>query len=215
MISAFQAILFDLDGVIVNSEPLHVQVFRLTLREHGHELSDSDYAAHFAGRTDAEGFEQYFRFVQEQPNISLLMNDKAQRYLELAADQLVPYNGVTALIHGLAQKFSLALVTGSLRTEAHIALDACGVLDCFKNIIAAEDVINGKPDPVGYLLAAQKLSIDPQNCLVIEDSPSGIAAANAAGMQSIAVTSTHSADELRNATLIVDQLEPSCFNGGS
>jgi beta-phosphoglucomutase len=203
----YEAILFDMDGIIVDSEPLHVAAFQATLRQYKHDLTQDDYLTHFAGKTDEAGFKQYFDFVGETVDLSVIMDEKAKTYLALASDQLTPYPGVIDVIRALAeQRTPLALVTGSLRAEAEVTLKAFGITDCFSTIIAAEDIEHSKPNPEGYKKAAQLLGVDIANCVVIEDSPSGVAAAKAAGARCLALTTTHTPQELHNATRIVDQL---------
>jgi beta-phosphoglucomutase len=209
----YKAVLFDMDGVIVDSEPLHVAAFQATLKNYGHDLTDEQYKQHFAGRTDEAGFKQYFDFIDETVELPVIMDEKAKAYLELAADQLVPYPGVIEFIRDLAEhKVPLALVTGSLRVEAEVTLKAFGITDLFNAIIAAEDTSQSKPNPEGYLKGAKALGFEPADCIVIEDAPSGVKAASAAGVCCLAVTTTHTEEELKEATLIVDQLRPGCID---
>jgi sugar-phosphatase len=123
------------------------------------------------------------------------------------------YPGAIELIHGLAkQKVPLALVTGSLRSEAEIVLKTFDIAKYFTKVITAEDTTLAKPNPEGYLKAAVALECDPTDCIVIEDSPNGVRAARAAGMKCLAVTTTHLPDELSEANSIVDRLRPGCLN---
>ena len=209
----YKAVLFDMDGVIVDSEPLHVAAFRAVLERYGHSLTDEHYKQHFAGRTDEAGFRQYFDFVGETVHLPVIMDEKAGAYLELAADQLVAYTGVIELIRDLAKRsVPMALVTGSLRNETEVTLKGFDISDCFSAVVCAEDITQSKPNPEGYLKAARALNIDPSDCIVIEDAPSGVAAASAAGMKCVAVTNTHDRNELKGATVIVDYLSPSCLD---
>jgi beta-phosphoglucomutase len=208
----YKAVLFDMDGVIVDSEPLHVAAFRATLKDYGHELTHEQYEQHFAGRTDEAGFKLYFDFIDETVELPVIMDKKAKAYLELAADQLVSYPGVTEFIRDLtSHQVPLALVTGSLRAEAEITLKAFGLTEVFRAIVAAEDILQSKPSPEGYLKGAKALGVKPADCIVIEDTPNGVKAAVAAGMRCLAVTTTHSKAELEAATLILDQLRPGCL----
>lgn len=204
----YKAVLFDMDGVIVDSEPLHVAAFQATLENYGHTLTDEQYKQHFAGKTDEAGFKQYFDFINETVELPIIMGEKATAYLELAADQLVPYPGVIELIRELAARnIQLALVTGSLRAEAEITLKTFGIAEYFTAIVAAEDISHSKPNPEGYVKGAAALNVNPAECIVIEDAPSGVKAARAAGMKCLAVTNTHSIDALQEATVVVDQLK--------
>lgn len=202
-----------MDGVIVNSEPLHVAAFQTTLKRYGHELTEEQYKQHFAGKTDEAGFKQYFDFINETVHLSIIMDEKAKAYLELASDRLVPYPGVIELIRELAaRRVPLALITGSLRAEAEITLKNFNIAGCFIAVIASEDISQSKPSPEGYLKGAKALKLDPADCIVIEDAPSGVKAARAAGMRCLAVTRTHSIEELQEATEIISQLGPGCLD---
>jgi len=200
-----------MDGVILDSEPLHVAAFQATLENYGYSLSEQDYKDHFAGKTDEAGFESYFKFVNEAVDLPIIMDAKAKKYLELASDQLVPYPGVVPVIRSLAESMPLALVTGSLRAEAEVALRTFEITDCFKVIIAAEDISESKPNPEGYNKAAALLGVNPEHCVVVEDSPTGIKAAREAGADCIAITNTHTSVELQEATCIVSQLKLEMF----
>lgn len=207
----YKAVLFDMDGVILDSEPLHEAAFREILQNYGHTLTEDDYKNHFAGKTDEDAFKQYFKIINESVNLPQILSEKANAYIELARNQLQPYTGVVAIIRDIAKKLPLALVTGSLRYEVEVALGSLGIADCFSIIVAAEDVSQGKPNPEGYLKAAKLLNIPIKECIVVEDSPSGIKAAIVAGAYCVAVTNTHTADELKNASKIVDQLHINMF----
>jgi HAD superfamily hydrolase (TIGR01509 family) len=209
----YKAVLFDMDGVIVDSEPLHVAAFQTILKRYGHDLSKEKYKQHFAGRTDEAGFKQYFDFIGESVELPVIMDEKARAYLELAADQLVPYPGVIDFIRDLVlHDIPLALVTGSLRAEAEATLKAFNLTNSFEVIIAAEDISQSKPSPEGYLKAAKTLGCEPIDCIVIEDAPSGVKAASAAGMRCLAITTTHTEEELQEAAFITDQLKPGCID---
>jgi len=202
-----------MDGVIVDSEPLHVAAFQAILKNYGYSLSDEQYKQHFAGKTDEAGFKQYFDFIGETVDLPVIMDKKATAYLELAADRLVPYPDVIDFIKSLAEQSTpLALVTGSLRAEAEVTLKTFGLTDFFSSIVAAEDISQSKPSPEGYLKGSRALRAMPSDCIVIEDAPSGVKAARAAGMRCLAVTTTHTKEELREATAITDQLRPGCVD---
>lgn len=200
-----------MDGVILDSEPLHIGAFQATLKQYGHNLTDLDYKNHFAGKTDEAGFESYFNFVNENIDFPVIMDEKARMYLAMASDQLVAYPGVVALIKRLSRKIPLALVTGSLREEANVAMRAFNIDNCFASTITAEDIMHSKPSPEGYLKAARSLGVMPADCVIIEDAPSGVKAAKNAKITCIAVTNTHSAMELAEANIVVEDLTYGLF----
>lgn len=207
----YKAALFDMDGVILDSEPLHLAAFQLTLKNHDKNLSDDQYKQFFAGRTDEAGFQLYFDFIGESVNLPLIMDQKAKNYLKLAADQLVAYPGVVELVKKLSDVMPLALVTGSLRVEAETALNTLGIAEQFQVMVCAEDISEGKPNPEGYLKARDILGISHNDCVIVEDAPSGVLAAKNAGIDCIAVAHTHSNDELGEATVVVDKLTLNLF----
>jgi len=207
----YKAVLFDMDGVIIDSEPIHFAAFQSTLEHNGQSLTQADYLKHFAGRTDEDGFKEYFNSINETVDMPVILDRKTKAYLELAKDQLVAYQGVVDLIKKLAAEMSLALVTGSSKAEVNIVLNTLGISDCFSAMVCAEDVKNGKPDPEGYLKAQKMLKVHSPDCVVVEDSPSGISAAINAGFDCIAVTNTHSTDDLKAATLTVEHLSINLF----
>lgn len=207
----YKAVLFDMDGVILDSEPMHVAAFHTTLKSYGKELADDQYKKHFAGKTDEAGFKDYFKFINESVDLPAIMDAKAKAYLRLAADQLVPYAGIPHLLKRLSTEVPLALVTGSLRDEVDVTLESLGIKECFKVIVTANDVSVGKPGPEGYLKAANLLGKRADECVIIEDSPSGVEAANNAGIKCIGITNTHTKSDLAKADIIVEQLNFELF----
>lgn len=208
----YKAILFDMNGVLVDDEDLQEQAFRQTLLKIDIPLSPQDYIHFFIGKTDRKGFEDYLNTLGIAQDIDFLITQKGQEYEKLASNGIQSYSGVKEFIkaaveHGL----SLAVVTSSMRNEAISVLAGLDLTHYFKSVIAAEDVKNSKPDPEGYLKGAMSLSVDPQECIVIEDAPSGLNAAKAAGMFSVAILNTHSSDELSDAGIITKELSASLF----
>jgi len=209
----YSAICFDLDGVIVNSELLHEAAFRSTLKHYNLSLSEDDYKTYFAGKTDKQGFIDYLSSLQVTLPLTDLLTLKGQLFASLAPEELSYYESVPNLVKNLAGTTTLALVTGSSPEETEIALKGQNLSKYFSVVITARDITYSKPNPEGYLLAATQLgnSIAPATCIAVEDSPSGVRAAKAAGMYCIAVTNTHTAEMLQMADVVTSQLKLSTF----
>lgn len=213
----FKAIIFDFNGVIVDDEPLHLELFRRVLGEEGIALTDEDYHAKYLGYDDRGCFTaalaDYGRVELANTDfIAELIERKAGYYRDAIEKRMLLFPGVIELVRKLAAKYPMAIASGALRGEIEIVLQRGGIRDCFREIIAAEDVAACKPDPEGYVKALAALNtnlsdrIQPGECLVIEDSIAGIEAAKLAGMRCLAVTNSYDANDLANADLIVTTL---------
>ena len=207
----YEAALFDLDGVIINSEPLHEAAFKAVLKKQGHNLDPDTYMRHFAGKSDLDGLGLYLEEHRSAVDTDKVIKDKALAYEKIAAEGLVAFPGVQDIIQKLSAVIPVALVTGSSRREAEQALDVLGIAECFSAVVTADHVAQGKPSPEGYLRAAELLGVSVKKCVAIEDSVSGIRAAIDAGADCIAVTNTHPAEQLGAATIIVDKLTLNLF----
>ena len=210
------AIIFDFDGVVVDSEPIHFMAFRKVLTEVGLELTEQDYYSIYLGFDDHDCFAAVMQansltFTEDQ--IARLTENKTKIVKEVIKDKIEPLSGAVELISSAAAEgFPLGICSGALREEIELALQCIGAEKYFKLIIAARDVTHGKPDPEGYLLTLRKLAqltgreIRSEKCVVIEDSPAGITSAKAAGMKVLAVTNSYPTDALREADMIVRTL---------
>ncbi|MFN0084098.1 MAG: HAD family hydrolase [Blastocatellia bacterium] len=217
MTAELRAIIFDFNGVIVDDEPLHLELFRVVLAEEGIPLTDAEYHEKYLGFDDRGAFVAVLtdagRASQagEAGFIAELIERKAARYREAIERRYLLFPGVVDLVRRMAEAFPMAIASGALRSEIDLVLARGGIRDCFQEIIAAEDVAACKPDPEGYLKALAALNegearIDPRQCLVIEDSIAGIEAARRAGMRCLAVTNSYGAEHLARADAIVNSL---------
>lgn len=212
-----KAIIFDFNGVIVDDEPLHLELFRRVLGEEGIALSDEDYHAKYLGFDDRGCFTAALanagraELAADAAVIAELIERKAGYYREAIESRMLLFPGAVELVKKLAAKYPLAIASGALRDEIEVVLRCGGIRECFGEIIASEDVTACKPDPEGYnkalaALNAGGVGIQPDECLVIEDSIAGIEAAKLAGMKCLAVTNSYKAGELTNADWIVATL---------
>jgi len=210
------AVIFDFDGVIADTEPLHFAGFRRTLAEIGITLNESDYYENYLGYDDRGCFIAALEAYGHPTNpvvITRLMERKAQAYLESIREDLIIFPGVHELVQETATSYPLAIASGALRHEIELILEQAGLRKHFSHITSAEDVTRGKPDPQPFLHALQGLNrlqrgqeIAPEACLVIEDSIPGIRAGKAAGMRVLAVANTHTLQDLHEAHAVAHSL---------
>lgn len=210
------AVIFDFDGVIADTEPLHFAGFRQTLADIGIILTESDYYANYLGYDDLGCFMAALTAHQratDPTTLTQLMQRKAHAYLESVTDHLVIFPGVREFVRETAATYPLAIASGALRHEIEVILEQAGLRKEFLHITSAEDVTRGKPDPQPFLHALNALkqqhrepAITAGSCLVIEDSIPGIRGANAAGMKVLAVANTHTIQDLHEAHAVAQSL---------
>jgi HAD superfamily hydrolase (TIGR01509 family) len=202
-----QAIIFDMDGVIVDSEERHERVFLEVVCEIGYGDRLDFRFADYIGRSDQVMWVDFVaRHKPSQPLAGLLAR-KRQRMVEIIRREQPLFDGLPELIEKLAPRYALGLASGSERQVVEAVLEIKRLGRFFSAVVADSDVEHGKPAPDIFLRAAELLRVAPQNCCVIEDSKPGVAAGLAAGMQVIAITNTHPAKELQHSTHVVKTYE--------
>lgn len=211
-----RAVIFDFDGVIADTEPLHFEGLRRTLAAIDIPLTESDYYAHYLGFDDRGCILEALRLNQRpttEPIVRDLMQKKAAAYLASIQDHLVIFPGVREFVEEAAAAYPIAIASGALRPEIELILEQAGIRKAFRHITSAEDVTRSKPHPEPFLHALAglnrqqtSLAVAPDACLVIEDSLPGIRAAKAAGMTVLAVTNTHTVQDLHEADAISPNL---------
>ena len=218
------AVLFDFDGVIVNSEPLHCRSYLETAAAMGVPLTEAQYYAELIGFDDRGAIAHLYRRAGralDDETFGAFLRRKTQRVLELVRDgeyQALP--GVVALLDALARRdVATGICSGALRHEIDGMLAGVRLRERFAVITSAEDVEVGKPDPGGYLLTARRLSekigraIGPGACLVIEDAPTVAVRAREAGFHVLGVTTTYGRDRWPIDIPTVPSLEPHVVSG--
>jgi beta-phosphoglucomutase len=212
---SLQAVFFDFDGVIADSEPLHLRAYQAVLQADGIDLHKSDYYARYLGYDDLGLFEA----LAKDRHISL-SDEKIDEWIaakssiveEMLAGDAILFPGAAACVKMFAEQVPLAVASGALEPEIQIVLEHAGLRSYFAAIASASDGVRGKPSPDLYLLAMAKLKhrlpdpFDPAACIAIEDSRWGLEAAQRAGLRCVAVTHTYPAAELGNADLVVAAL---------
>jgi len=211
-----QAIVFDFDGVIANSEPLHFTAFKQALDEDGIELTAADYYSHYLGYDDVGVFQALGRdrgLPMSADRVAELVTRKGDRLQTLLANGSVLFPGAVEFIRQAADAVPIAIASGALRHEIDEILDAAGIAPLFKTIVASGDTPEGKPSPAPYQLAFEQLRaetrelLDPRRIVAIEDSRWGLESARGAGLRCVGVTNSYPARALEGAAeLIVESL---------
>lgn len=224
-----KAVIFDFDGVVADSEPLHFQAFNQSLENHGIKLSEKKYYTEYVGYTDIECFQTISRDFDmglSDDEIVDFTRRKTEFFDKLADQNTAIIDGVVEFIDMLKEnRIRMGVCSGATKSDIALMLKGTNLMDTFETIVTADDVEKGKPEPDGFLLALKQLNdtadglILPGECIVVEDSRWGLNAAEAAGMKKIGVTNTYSADELINysdkvvdglAELTIDDLQELC-----
>jgi beta-phosphoglucomutase len=211
-----RSVIFDFDGVITDSEILHLRAFNKVLSGYGIEIATKDYYTTYLGLTDVDCFNllvQQDRLNSDDVQIEDLVRQKNLVFEELAKSDGKIIEGVRDFLEMLAQnELPMAICSGALLAEIELILEEAKLRNFFEVVVSAEFVKKGKPHPEGFNLALAKLNeqhkptITASNCVVIEDSHWGLEAAKAAGMHTIAVTNTYDADQLQTAEMVISRL---------
>ncbi len=217
-----RAVIFDFDGVITDSEILHLRAFNQVLAQYGVEISTKDYYKEYLGYTDVDCYKMLIQKGQlktDEQQIENLVKQKNQVFEELAKTEGQIIQGVRDFLKMLKDnKIPMAICSGALRAEIELILEQAKLRDFFEVIVSAEQVKKGKPSPEGFLLVLKKLNqsreepIEANQCIAIEDSHWGLKAAKSAGMHTVAVTNSYDAEQLAMAEKIVARLSELSIN---
>ena len=211
-----KAVIFDFDGVITDSEILHLRAFNQSLAQYGIEITKNDYYTMYLGFNDTDCYKLLIEkglLKMDEQQINTLMIQKKKIFEQLAKAEGKMIEGVRDFLNMLEQNnIPMAICSGSLLTEVEMVLEDARLRHLFEVVVSGEQVKKGKPEPEGFLLSLQRLNENRENpitanqCVVIEDSHWGLEAAKAAGMHTIAVTNSYDAEQLGMAEKIVNQL---------
>ena len=206
------AAIFDWDGVIIDSAQLHEQSWRHLAKELGKTVERDSFIRGF-GMKSAQIIEQIHHWATEPEEVAHLANRKEELYREIVAESdIAPLPGVVEWLHKLAEAaVPCAVASSTQRLNIEVVLTRIGLQKNFAAIVSSEDVVHGKPDPEVFLKAAESLKMAPEHCVVFEDAHVGIEAAHAAGMKTVAVATTHPAETLKTADVVVGRLDQLSF----
>lgn len=193
-----EAVLFDLDGTLTHSDPLHFGVFAKMLAQRGIPIDDAFYRQRISGRTNRAILQDLFPEMDEG-EIADFSEAKEANFRQVARHQLRPMAGLLPLLRHLDQRqCPAAVVTNAPRPNAEFMLEVLELGDRFAFVILGEDLPRAKPDPLPYQVALERLGIAPEAAVVFEDSPAGVRAAVAAQIPTIGVASSHDPARLKD-----------------
>jgi beta-phosphoglucomutase len=219
-----EAVLFDFDGILVDSEPMHHRAFNEVLDPLGMGFTWQEYVETYMGFDDRDSFREAFRakgIDLDEANLAKLVAAKSRAFLDGIRSGVTAYPGAVSMIESLRTAGRpLALCSGALLSDIEPILAQLGIPRCFDVIVSADDVRRSKPDPESYALAFRRLSerhatslTIPARSFAVEDTPAGIRSAKGAGLRVLGVTNSYGPDELSEADWIIDSLENIRFEG--
>lgn len=223
-VRSLQALVFDFDGVLADTEPLHLRIFQEALEQRGITLSRADYDDRYLGYDDSDVFRAVARdlgLAWTDAEVTAMVLEKSARFRATAAHHPMLFRGVAEGVREWAAIVPVAIASGSFRDEIEIILEAAGSRHLFPVIVAAGDTPQGKPAADPYCAALDQLRASQRRChtapadgrpealrsVAIEDSVWGIEAAHRAGMKVVAVTTSYPAERLRAADAVVTSFE--------
>jgi len=201
-----KAVLWDLDGVLVDTAPLHFQAWQELFQSVGKGFAEADFRRTFGLRNDAILGDILGELTPAE--VERLAQRKEELYRDKVEGRVTAIPGAMDLLRRLQERGrKMAIVSSTPRENVRVVLRSLGLEGVFGAVVAEEDAPKGKPDPQGFLVAAEKLGVAAGECAVIEDAPGGVEAAKRAGMRCIGVTTSRPREALAGADLVVDSLE--------
>jgi len=205
--SKVMGVIWDMDGVIADTAPYHLKAWQKVFQKRGVNFTEDDFKHHFGQRNDTITRNTLGEQIS-QSEIDTVAGEKEETFRKLVSQNIKPLPGAIKLMKALSEYgIKIALASSAPIENIRLVTQSLGIDNCFQTIVSGRDVAEGKPSPQGFLLAAQKLGVEPKHCIVIEDAIAGVSACKRAGMRCIAVTNTHPRESLTEADHIVDTLE--------
>jgi tRNA threonylcarbamoyl adenosine modification protein YeaZ len=202
-----KAVIWDLDGIIIDSAPYHFKAWQRVFSTRGIDFSKKYFRQTFGQRNDAI-IRGILGTKVSLGEIEAISSEKEADFRRGIVEKLKPLPGVITLMNSLVREdVRMAIASSAPRENIELISNRIDIARCVQVVISEDDVTKGKPDPQGFLLAASRLGVEPKNCLIIEDAVAGVTAAKWAGMRCLAVTNSNTRDSLREADLVVDSLE--------
>jgi beta-phosphoglucomutase len=200
-----QALVFDFNGTLSHDEPLLLSIYQRLFARHGRPLTADDYFTRLAGHTEEAIIGTWLGV--DGPLLATLMKERIATYAAEAASGATVTEPVREAVRYAAARVPVAIVSGAFRAEIAPVVEAAGIAGELTAVVAADDVVHGKPHPEGYLLALERLGVEAGRTIAFEDTEAGVASAKDAGLHCLAVRGTLPDDRLARADELVDTLD--------
>ena len=199
------AVIFDMDGVIVHTNPYHSRAFREFFSKRNLSPTEEEFAQHMYGKSNSYILSHFLQRVVEGEELLQMEEEKEGLFRELYEPYVEPIKGIVGFMHDLkANGTVLGVATSAPRANLDLILSKVPIREILGSVLASEDVKKHKPDPEVYLTSARNLGVSPDQCVVFEDSFSGVSAALNAGMRVVGVLSSHTREELPPCNLYIN-----------
>jgi beta-phosphoglucomutase len=199
-----EAVIFDLDGTLIDNNSYHIEAWKIFYDKIGKPFSKEEYTKNINGRINSDIFNYIFDTILSSEEIDLYSTEKEALYRELYEPHIKPINGLINFLEELEkEKIPKAIATSGLPPNINFMFEHVPIKKYYADVIDASQISKGKPHPEIFLKAAAAVKANPENCVAFEDSVAGIRSAKAAGMKVIGLTTTHIAEDIKEADLII------------
>lgn len=200
-----QAVIFDLDGTLLDNNEVHLKSWKQYLKENGKEVTDEDFKKNISGRTNKDATEHIYGRKMTQEEAEEYYLEKEKIYRKMYEKDIAPIAGLHDFLQALKDKdITMAIATSGIQVNIDFMFKHVPIEQYFTTVINSSHITKGKPDPEIFTKTAKELSIPAENCIVFEDSVAGVKAGKSAGMKVVALTTTHTKDELKEADLVIN-----------
>jgi beta-phosphoglucomutase family hydrolase len=206
------AVIFDLDGTLIDNNSFHLKTWKIYLKKIGKDISEKAYRENINGRTNKDALEYIYNKKMTDDEAMVFALEKEALYRDIYCPHIKPVDGLLELLEVLHNlDIPMAIATSGIPVNIDFMFEHIPIKQYFKIVVNSSHISKGKPDPEIYLKTASLLKIPPKNCLVFEDAVVGVNAARAAGMKVIAITTTQSKEELKDADMIIKDFKAENF----
>jgi beta-phosphoglucomutase family hydrolase len=199
-----EAVIFDLDGTLIDNNSYHIEAWKVFYKNIGKPFSKEEYMQNINGRINSDIFNYIFSTTLSPEMIEMYSNEKEAMYRELYKQYIKPIDGLIDFLEELEkEKIPKAIATSGLPPNINFMFEHVPIKKYYADVIDASQISKGKPHPEIFLKAAEAVKANPENCVAFEDSVAGIRSAKAANMKVVALTTTHTAEDVKEADLII------------